>query len=351
MSARTPVHPHGQAERGDDRMASMIDTLIHWKTFARLGEQLKAFAHQVRPLVVKEGGEIEAAWGDALDGPPAPRIVFANTDVFFGGEVQAFMAAAMATPELDWFQSSAAGVEHPILAAFGKKANLYTSCHEQAHTIAEWCLWQALDFFRDGRARRRDRAAKDWTRRPNREIAESTWLIYGFGRIGWETGRRVRALGGHVIGVRRSAGPHEHADEMISPGGVLERLNDADVVLLTAPHTPETEGLADAAFFAAMGADALFMNVGRGALVVEADLLNALDAGRPAFAALDVFVEEPLPAASPFWTHPKVAMTPHNSVESELMNRRVDGLFLANLERFLADAPLDNVVPRADFGA
>lgn len=295
------------------------------------------------------GGAIDAAWGPPLEGEPQPAIVFANTDVFFSPEIQDFVRLTMATPKLAWFQSSAAGVEHPMLAAFGKKAEVYTSCHEQAHTIAEWCLWQALDVFRDGSARRADRERKDWKRRQSREIAGSVWLIYGFGRIGWETARRVRALGGRVIGVRRSPGPHEHADEIISPADVTARLGEADVVLLTAPHTAETEGLADAAFFAAMREDALFMNVGRGALVVEPDLLAALDQGRPAFAALDVFATEPLPADSPFWTHPKVALTPHNSAESDNMKHRVDAVFLANVERYLNGDPLAHVVPKSAF--
>ncbi len=327
----------------------MKDLLLHARTFARIADRLKAFDQDVRPITVDDDGAVDAAWGPPLDGAPAPRIVYANTDVFFSPAMQTFVPMAMATPQLEWFQSSAAGIEHPMLAAFGKKAVAYTSCHEQAHTIAEWCLWQALDFFRDGAVRREDRARKDWTRRVCREIAGSTWLIYGFGRIGWETARRVRDLGGRVIGVRRTPGAHAYADEMLAPGAVIGRLGEVDVAVLTAPHTPETEGVANAAFFAAMREDALFMNVGRGALVVEADLLAALEKGRPAFAALDVFETEPLPADSPFWSHPNVAMTPHNSAESDLMKARVDAVFLDNLRRFLAGEPLVHLVPKSDF--
>jgi phosphoglycerate dehydrogenase-like enzyme len=260
------------------------------------------------------------------------------------------MRAVLDAPDLDWFQSSAAGIDHRVLVAIGKKAHLYTASHEQAHAIAEWALWQAFDFFRTGVARREDRAQKVWKRRNAREMAGSTWLIYGFGHIGREIARRVRALGAKAIGVRRTAGADEHADIVVAPGEVLSHLPQADVVCLCAPFTAQTEGLANTVFFASMRENTLFMNVGRGALVVEPDLLAGLERGRPGFAALDVFAAEPLPEESPFWTHPRVAMTPHNSAESEGTRDRVDGLFLDNLRRYLAGEELRNVVPKTEFG-
>jgi phosphoglycerate dehydrogenase-like enzyme len=329
----------------------MIDLLIHHATFARIQSQLRGHAERIRPLVVQPGGAIEAGWGKAFEGALAPQIVFGSIEAYLSPEAPVVMRAVLDAPGLDWFQSSAAGIDHPVLVTIGKKARRYTASHEQAHTIAEWALWQAFDFFRSGAARREDRAQKVWKRRNSREMAGSTWLIYGFGHIGREVARRVRALGGKVIGVRRTAGPDEYADAIIAPGEVLSNLAEADVVCLCAPLTAETEGLANAAFFAAMRENALIMNVGRGALVVEPDLLAGLERGRPAFAALDVFATEPLPGESPFWTHPKVAMTPHNSAESDGTRDRVDALFLDNLQRYLAGAELRNVVPKDAFGS
>jgi phosphoglycerate dehydrogenase-like enzyme len=329
----------------------MIDLLIHYAAFARIEAQLRRHADRLRPLIVQPGGEIESAWGAPFDGPCAPHIAFGSIDAFLSPEAPHFMRTVLDAPSLDWFHSSAAGIDNPILAAVGRRARLYTSSHEQAHAIAEWALWQALDFFRGGAARREDRAQRLWKRRNSREIAGSHWLIYGFGHIGRETARRVRAMGGGVTGVRRAGGADEHADRIIAPAEVGAFLPEAEIVCLCAPHTRETEGLANAAFFAAMRDDALFMNVGRGALVVESDLLAALDRGRPAFAALDVFAAEPLPPESPFWTHPRVSMTPHNSAESDGTRRRVDALFLSNLELYLSGGQPRNVVPRQSFSS
>jgi phosphoglycerate dehydrogenase-like enzyme len=328
----------------------MIDLLIHHATFSRIQSQLRVHAERIRPLVVRAGGAIEAAWGAAFEAELAPQIVFGSIEAYLSPEAPVVMRAVLDAPDLDWFQSSAAGIDHPVLVAIGKRARLYTASHEQAHAIAEWALWQAFDFFRAGAQRREDRAQKIWKRRNAREMTGSTWLIYGFGHIGREIARRVHALGGKAIGVRRSPVRDEHADLIIEPGNVLSHLSQADIVCLCAPFTAETEGLANAAFFAAMREDALFMNVGRGALVVEPDLLAGLERGRPAFAALDVFAAEPLPEESPFWAHPKVAMTPHNSAESEGTRDRVDALFLDNLRRYLAGEGLRNVVPKSAFG-
>lgn len=298
---------------------------------------------------MNDKGEFEARNGAALSGPPQPAIVFGNTDVWFGPKVMNYIGAVLQTPSLEWFQSSAAGLEHPVLVSIGQKAELYTSSHAQAEAMAEWALWAALDFFRQGKARREDMAAQHWERRISREIATSHWLIYGFGSIGAAVGRRVRALGGTVTGVRRSGGVSEHADTIIKPDAMEGALGQADVVILCAPHTPETEGVANAGFFKAMREDALLLNLGRGALVVESDLIAALDAGDLAQATLDVVSEEPLPEGHPLWSHPKVLLTPHDSAGTTASRGRSDQVFLDNLKQWLDGAPLRNVVPPSTF--
>ena len=153
-----------------------------------------------------------------------------------------------------------------------------------------------------------------------------------------------------MIGVRRSGGASAEAER------IEQRIRDddlavADVVLLAAPHTKETEGMADAAFFAAMKPDALLINLGRGALVNEDDLLAALDAGRPGRAWLDVMREEPLPVGHPFWAHPRVRITAHDAGVSQAVDARTDALFLDNLKRFLGGRPLRHVADKALFSA
>lgn len=326
----------------------MRDILIRARTFDRIGERLRAHEGKVRPLTLDENGLFFSPWEGREVETPQPAIAFGNIDVWFRPKRREFIETVMATPRLEWFQSGAAGIENPVLAGFGRKAEIYTTCHTQSEAMAEWALWAAFDFFRKGPEHRAAQAGRSWERIESREVAGSKWLVVGFGSIGKAIGWRVKALGGHVTGVRRSGGEAAEADRIVE-AVTPEELGAADVVLLCLPHTPETEGVADGGFFAAMKRDALFMNLGRGKLVDESALLAALDAGRPAFAALDVVATEPLPEDSPIWRHPKIMLTPHNSPATPGSLHRSDDLFLENLGRFLDGGPMLHVADRSLF--
>lgn len=324
----------------------MRHLLVHTNTFARIETALKSFSDQLSPILIDDEGEMTRPWGESEAGS---AIVFGNQDSFFSPSVQLFMQTLLGFEHLDWFQSSAAGLEHPMLQMIGQKADLYTACHAQSDAIAEWVIWAGLDYFHKGRARREAQAQRRWQRLPFRELSSTHWLIIGFGAIGQAAGQRLKALGAQVTGVRRSGGTSIAADEIITPNAVPARLGTADAVLLCLPHSPETESLADAAFFAAMQPGALFVNVGRGALVDEAALLAGLDAGRPGHAALDVFREEPQPDTGPFWNRDDVTMTAHISAMTEQSKIRTDAIFLENLPLFLAGEPMINLVPASAF--
>jgi phosphoglycerate dehydrogenase-like enzyme len=166
------------------------------------------------------------------------------------------------------------------------------------------------------------------------------WLIVGFGAIGQAVAERARGFGAEVTGVRRSGGGHPLADHMGTLSEVKSSLADVDVVVLAAPLNDATRGLAGEGFFAAMKPGSMLVNVGRGDLVDEAALLAALERGAPEFAALDVFHDEPLPADSPFWDHPRVALSPHASSFGDGQAARNDAIFIENLRRRLAGDPL-----------
>lgn len=299
-----------------------------------------------------DAGNAHDGWtSEALETVPPLDIAFGNADAFFSSVVRDFMTAILKSPALDWFQSAAAGIENPALMMIGQKARLYTTNHTQAESMAEWALWQALDFLRDGPGHRALQADGKWQRVKAREVRGSRWLVVGYGSIGQAVGRRVTALGGEVTGLRRSPGPADGAARITHPDNLLSELPRADVVLICPPHTPETENMANTAFFAAMTPDALFMNLGRGALVDEGALLSALDAGRPAFAALDVTRIEPLPPESPLWSHPRIAITPHDSSDTPGTVAGADETFLANLALYLAGKPMKHLVEPAAFAA
>lgn len=319
---------------------------VHAKTFERIEDALKPFADQISPLILRDEGDLKHPWGES---EARSAIAYGTTDAYFSPAVMTFFTTLFEFERLDWFQSSAAGTEHPMIQATGKKAARFSGSHEQSHAIAEWVLWAGLDHFQDGAARRRAQERHSWERLPFREISSTSWLIIGFGSIGQETGRRLRVLGAHVTGVRRSGGASEAADEIVTPENMQAALRTADAVLLSLPLTDETENMANAAFFDLMKPGSLFVNVGRGALVDEPALLAALDAGRLAQAYLDVVREEPLSPENAIWQHPLITLTPHISALTPQSGLRTDQVFLTNLERFLAGKPLKNEVPKDVF--
>lgn len=327
----------------------MKTCLLHATTFARIRERLKGLEHEIEFIVMDEDGLFSHAGDGTVVHDIRPDIVFGNTDVWFGDHARDFMIAVLKTGGIDWFQSSAAGLDNPALISVGKISRTFCTNHTQSEAMAEWALWQSFDFFKKGPEHRAQQAEADWNRLEMREMMGSRWLIVGFGSIGSAVGKRVQLLGGHVTGARRSPGPAEGADHIVPMALVKSELEQADVVLLSVPLTDETAGMVDAEFLAAMRPDALLMNLGRGQLVDEAALVAALDAGRPAFASIDVTAEEPLPSDSPLWRHPKVAITPHNSAMTQATYIRADETFLDNLKSYLANEPLKHVVPRETF--
>lgn len=318
--------------------------LLHAAAFGRLGDTIREEFPHLRVVLMEDDGLFSDLDGETLDGDPQPDIGFANTDVFFCKGAMRFFGTLAATEALKWVQCSAAGFEHPAIAMIARKAERFTNDHAQADAMAEWALWQALDFFRKGPLHRAQARSGKYRKTMVSELNGSRWLIYGYGSIGQAVGTRVTALGGEVTGVRRTTGPAEGAARVITPDKAIHELGEADVVLLSLPHNDHTDSMADAAFFAAMKPGALLLNLGRGGLIDEDALLRALDAGELAHAALDVTREEPLPEDSPLWRHPKITITPHDSAWTPQTRLRNDRTFLDNLRRYIAGEPLKNVV-------
>ena len=169
-----------------------------------------------------------------------------------------------------------------------------TKSDAQAPAIAEYVLAHALARLHPIAEQRAAQDARDWRRVEFREVADTRWLLVGFGAIGREVAARLRPFGAHVMAVRRHPAPDPLADAVIGPDAVASALPETDVIVLAAPLTAETEGMVDAGFLAAAKPGALLVNVARGGLVDEDALRAALD-GELGHAVLDVFDEEPLP--------------------------------------------------------
>jgi phosphoglycerate dehydrogenase-like enzyme len=186
-----------------------------------------------------------------------------------------------------------------------------------------------------------------WRKHRLREVAGLTVGIIGAGSIGTEVARLSQALGLRVIGTRRH--PERgapHVDELLPTTRMNDLLARSDFVVVAVPLTEETRGMLDATAFRHMRSDAWFINVARGAVVDQDALVTALRERQIGGAALDVFVEEPLPETSPLWELDNVILTPHNSWSTPHMARRETALFLRNLRRYLRDEPLCNLVDK-----
>ncbi len=318
----------------------MARLLIYEPSYRRVKAALSRFGEAVEPLVVDREGQITLA-GEAVSAEDAqPEIAWFSGDLYQQKAAGPFVQAMLASETLKWFHSAAAGFDHPMFQRVAAKGVRFTTSHGQAVGMADYVVAGVLDVFQRGPERRAAQARKDWKGFNFREVLDTTWLIIGFGAIGQGVGTRAKGFGARVIGVRRNQAANPAADLIIHLAGVTAHLPEADVVVLCAPLNAETRHLADEAFFAEMKAGSVVVNVGRGALIDEAALLEALDKGVPAHAVLDVFETEPLPQDSPFWTHPRVSLTAHHSGVTGRQDDRNRDLFLDNLARYLGGRPL-----------
>jgi phosphoglycerate dehydrogenase-like enzyme len=198
--------------------------------------------------------------------------------------------------------------------------------------------------------RQQERA--DWTRHladsDVLHLAESTVLVVGVGGIGTEISRMVAAFGATVIGIdpRRDT-PAEGMRAIFPPGDLDRLLPTADAIILTLPHTPQSEGLIDADRLALMRSHALLVNIGRGATVRLDALTEALAQKRLGGAALDVYEHEPLPTTHPLWCEPRALLTPHVAVVGPYIVERRLEVLCDNARRFEAGQPLRNRVDKA----
>ena len=303
-------------------------------------------------LTMEADGTLLDADGSVVPWPEArPEVAWGTSDLFReGAPVGAFFRFLVECPSLRWFQSPAAGYDAEPFRVLAGRGVRVCNAHVNSLPIAEFVLRAVLDEFQSAGVWRRQQDAFEWRIHDWREVSGSTWLVVGLGHIGGAVAVRARALGATVIGCRRTPSPSDPVDRSVTPDRLAEVVGEADVVVLSVPAGPDTAGLVDAGFLASMRPNSVLVNVGRGSVVDEDALLAALDAGTPSAAVLDVFATEPLPPDHPFWTHPKVRVTPHNAAGGFGRLGRQADLFDANLGRYLAGEPLEHEVTDAITG-
>lgn len=259
-----------------------------------------------------------------------------------------------ATPKLRWVQISAAGFDWmggDVLSRRIADGMVVTRSGNSLNvTMAEYCIGAMIGAARQMPAFAGAQQRAEWVSVMGRDFTGSTVAIFGTGAIGAEVAWRAAALGARPVGVNRTGAPAAHFDDVVSRHEFMPLLAEADYVVLAMPLTPETDGMFGTAQFAAMPSHAVLVNVGRGALTDEAALMVALETGEIAYAYLDVFVEEPLPADHPLWRTRNAIITPHTSYRSAGTSARMAVDFTANLDRFLAGEPLAGTMKHPELG-
>ncbi|HSO89626.1 MAG TPA: D-2-hydroxyacid dehydrogenase [Arthrobacter sp.] len=263
---------------------------------------------------------------------------------------------AGSNPHLEWIHAMAAGAGGAVKASgldagALQKFKVTTSAGVHALPLAEFAALGILNGFKRSAELAQDQAAGVWPelRTPTRLVNGSHLVVTGLGEIGLETARIARALGMTVSGTKRSIEPIDGIQDVAGNDGLAGLLATADAVVNTLPGTPYTEGLFSREVFAAMKPGTVMVNVGRGTVVDEDALLEALDNGQVSYACLDVFAVEPLPQDSPLWHHPRVMVSPHTSALSAAENRLITERFCSNLRTFLDGGELPHVVDTVHF--
>jgi phosphoglycerate dehydrogenase-like enzyme len=289
---------------------------------------------------------VDAAWYRGVEDVPS---VARGADVLVIGFIDAaeIRLAIESAVDAHWISTHAAGVDHYPIDLLRRRALVLTNgAGVNAPPIAEFavmCVLSAAKSFPDF-LRTSDRQQWPDQRPAAQELEGSRALVLGYGEIGRGIGERLRAFGVQVTGVRRRAVEDPH---VIGHAEWRQRLPDYDWILVSAALTPETRHMLGANEFARMRPTAWLFNVSRGGLIDHLALADALQAGTPRGAYLDVTEPEPLPSDHPLWRLPDVVITGHSAGRSPRSLARYAEILLDNLGRFQRGEPLSNLVDLA----
>ena len=264
-------------------------------------------------------------------------------------QAQLQKAKALSILQLTW----AGADKYARMEHFPEQVTLCNVSGAFGTVISEYVLGSIVAFYRALPAYWSDQKKHEWQQRPDaRTIFGKRVLTLGMGDLGGNVARRMQAFGAHVTGVRRTEKPGLPAgfDEAHTLGRLDALLPEADIVINCLPSTPETIGLMTKTRLLSMKQGALFVNVGRGSLVQNDDLVFALESGHLGGAILDVMETEPLEEQSPLWDMENVLLTPHIAGPSfdgspDVQNA-IWAICMDNLERYLEGELLAHVVDR-----
>jgi phosphoglycerate dehydrogenase-like enzyme len=292
------------------------------------------------------------------------KIVVGNTPEAFGkaaanasvllnwsGSLELFRNVFGMCRNLRWVHSRSAGLDKALFPELSKSSVPLTNGRGVfSAALGEFVVGAILHFAKDFRRMIRNQSAGVWEAFDVMPVSGQTVGIIGYGDIGRATAARVRPMGVNVLALKRHVSQGVAADPLVDkaygPEQREEMLSHCDYVVVATPLTSETRGMIGAPEFAAMKPTAVVINVGRGPVIDEKALIDALSSGRIKGAALDVFDEEPLPPGHPFYRLENVLLSPHCADHTPDWLDNAMQFFIEQFERYRKGEPLLNVVDK-----
>jgi phosphoglycerate dehydrogenase-like enzyme len=272
-----------------------------------------------------------------------------SADVFCGhAKVPVDWEAVVRDGRLRWIQSSAAGLDHCLVPAVIESSIIVTSASGVlADQVTEHAIALVTGLTRSLPVFFRAQLAKEFVRRPTRDLHHRTVGIVGFGGVGRRLAEVLSAFKTRILATDMfPIDKPDHVDVLWPAERLHDLLHAVDIVFLCAPLTEQTRGMIGAEAMAVMQPGSILINVARGPLVVESALVAALESGQLSAAALDVTEQEPLPRTSKLWDLPNVIITPHVGGQSRFRIDQMTDFFCENLRRYQAGEPLLNLVDK-----
>ena len=287
--------------------------------------------------------------GDNLDAF-RQTVSAADAILVWAGDRDLLQRVLAIAPRVRWVHTRAAGLDSLLFPALVESPVMLTnSSGVYSRSLGEFVAGAVLYFAKDFRRMIRNQMAGRWEQFDVEEVHGKTMGIVGYGDIGRAAAVQAKALGMRVIALRRHPERSQGdglIDQVMAPDRLLDLMGRSDYVVASAPLTPQTKGLIDAAAISAMKRTGVLINVGRGLVIDEAALLAALREKRIRGAALDVFEQEPVPEGHLFYGLENLLFSPHCADHTQTWVDDAMHFFVQNFERFRDGVPLANVVEK-----
>ena len=308
------------------------------KALDRYGGAWRAIAPDLRYVVLPSAGRLADEQIGLID------LAVFTSDLWNDNRGPNFFKVLLQAPRAKWLHMFSAGVDNPVFAELLRRGvRLTHSAGSSATPIAHTVIMHIIALCRGARSLAVAQSQRDWAERDVTDVEGRTMGIVGLGSIGTEVARLAQHFGIRVIGLRRNPRGDEPC-ETWPTSRLQELLPLVDDLVLTAPLTEETRNIIGAAELALLSKGAHIINVGRGELIDEPELIAALQSDHLGGAALDVFVVEPLPTSNPLWDMPNVIITPHSAGGTPLATQRAADTFARNLGHYVRNEPMFNEV-------